>query len=303
MWRIRVNTTPEAAEAVAEALARLLGAPPVIESRPGGATARVAVYLTERLANWPATQRALRESIRQIRRCGLDAGRVRIERRFLRKEDWAESWKRHFKPLAIGRALCIRPSWSRARAGRGRAEVVLDPGLSFGTGHHPTTEWCLRELVRLRKTGQAQAFLDIGTGSGILAIAAAKLGYRPVVAFDVDAQAVKVARANARSNRVARAVRIFRADLSALPQRAARRFDVVCANLTTPLLLQERRRIAARVLPEGALVLAGILHSEFASVVRAFRALGLRLSRARVRGQWQSGTFVRKRAASGRRNF
>ncbi|MCX8091133.1 MAG: 50S ribosomal protein L11 methyltransferase [Verrucomicrobiae bacterium] len=299
MWKIQVNTTLEAAEAVAEALERALGAAAVIETRPGHARARVAAYPGRRLAGWKRTQRALREAIQQIAACGLDVGRARIQRRLLRKEDWAESWKRHFRALRIGRALLIRPSWSRARPRPGQVEVVLDPGLSFGTGHHPTTEWCLRELVRLRKTGQPQAFLDIGTGSGILAIAAAKLGYAPVAAFDVDPQAVRVARANARNNGLARAVRIFQADLSALARRPPRGYELVCANLTAPLLLAERRRIAAHLKTRGALVLAGILQSEFPSVIRAYGELGLRLVRARVRGEWQSGTFLR--AAGGGR--
>jgi len=295
VWKVQVNTRLEAVDAVAVAFERVLGASPVVESRPGKSSARVAVYLTGRVANWHETRRALRLALQQIRDCGLDVGRARIERRFVRREDWAESWKRHFKPLRIGRALLIRPGWSRVRPRRGEAEVVLDPGLSFGTGHHPTTAWCLRELVRLRKTGHAQAFLDIGTGSGILAIAAAKLGYAPVMAFDVDPQAVRVARANARANGVARAVRIFRADLSALPGRPARRFDVVCANLTAPLLLAQRRRIAAQLSGAGVLVLAGILQSEFASVVRAYAESGLRPSRTCVRNEWHSGTFVRGR--------
>src|SRR5439155_618396 len=82
--------------------------------------------------------------------------------------------------------LLIKPSWSRRRARRGQAVVILDPGLSFGTGQHPTTVFCLRELARLRKPGERQAFLDIGTGSGILAVAAAKLGYSPVCASEFD---------------------------------------------------------------------------------------------------------------------
>lgn len=297
MWKIQLQTTSEAAEAIAEALARVLGEQPVIETRPGKPGARVAVYVGGRLAGWSEKRRALQQAIERIRSCGLTVGPARIELRRLRKEDWAESWKRHFKPLRIGRVLLIRPSWSRARPGR--AEVVLDPGLSFGTGHHPTTEWCLRELVRLRKTGQGRAFLDIGTGSGILAIAAAKLGYRPVMALDVDAAAVRVARANARANGVAHVVRIVRADVRALPRRPVRLFDVVCANLTTPLLVQVRRRIVAHLKADGALVLAGILQSEFASVVRAYGELGLRLSRTRRRNEWRSGTFV-ARVAAGR---
>lgn len=298
MWKVQINTRLEAVEAVAEALERLLGASPVIESRPGKPSARVVVYLARRVARWPETRRALRQALERIRRCGLEVGPARIERRLLRRQDWTESWKRHFKPLRIGRALLIRPSWSRARPRQGEAEVVLDPGLSFGTGHHPTTAWCLRELVRLRKTGQPQAFLDMGTGSGILAIAAARLRYAPVVALDVDAQAVRVARANATANGLARAVRVVHADLSALPRRPTQRFDVVCANLTAPLLVAECRRIAAQLRGGGALVLAGILQGEFASVVRAYGELDLRPCRTRVQGEWQSGTFVRN--ATGR---
>lgn len=298
MWKIQVNTTTEAAEAVAEALERALGVPPVIESRPGNPAVCVAAYLAGLPSNWPATRRALGRALARIRDCGLDVGGGQIRRRFLRKQDWAEAWKHHFKPLRIGRALLIRPSWSPARPAPGQAEVVLDPGLSFGTGHHPTTQWCLRELVRVRKKGHAQGFLDIGTGSGILAIAAAKLGYEPVVALDADAQAVKVARANARANGVATAVRILHADLGRLPLRPARRFEVVCANLTTPLLLRERRRIVAHLQSDGVLVLAGILHSEFASVLRAYGESGLRLSRTQLRGEWQSGTFTRQPAAA-----
>ena len=139
----------------------------------------------------------------------------------MRREDWAESWKRHFKPIEIGDALLVKPSWSKRRPRKNQAVVILDPGLSFGTGQHPTTAFCLREIVRLKlakergrlarefktrhhadEPSALQSFLDIGTGSGILAIAAAKLGYQPVHAFDFDAEAVRIARANARANRV-----------------------------------------------------------------------------------------------------
>ena len=92
----------------------------------------------------------------------------------LQPRNWAEAWKRHFKPLMIGKRLLIRPSWSRHRPGARQLEVVLDPGMSFGTGQHPTTSFCLEELLRARVPAQAQCLLDVGTGSGILAIAGAK---------------------------------------------------------------------------------------------------------------------------------
>ena len=118
--------------------------------------------------------------------------------------------------------------------------------------------------------------MDIGTGSGILAIAAAKLGYRPVYAFDFDAEAVRVARSNARVNRIQTKLEIEHADVSKLTMRPARKFDLVCANLISDLLIAGRRRIVAQLNRGGTLVLAGILKSEFREVRTAFENLGLK---------------------------
>jgi ribosomal protein L11 methyltransferase len=168
---------------------------------------------------------------------------------------------------------------------------VLDPGLSFGTGRHPTTAFCLRQLVALRRRGESESCLDIGTGSGILAIAAAKLGYAPVDAFDVDPEAVRIARANGRQNRAAADIRVWRQDLTKLPRRSARQYSVVCANLISSLLMAERERILARLHPDGVLVVAGILEEEFAQVQRSFEAAGLRLTAGRTQNEWRCGAF------------
>jgi ribosomal protein L11 methyltransferase len=214
-------------------------------------------------------------------------GTIQIRR--VRWEDWAESWKRHFKPLEIGRSLLIKPSWSRRRPKQPQSVVVLDPGLSFGTGQHPTTAFCLGEVARHVRKGAARSFLDIGTGSGILAIAAAKLNYQPVAAFDFDPDAVRIARANAKSNRVK--IRLARADVTRLPLRPARQYDLVCANLVSTLLVAERKRIISRLNKDGTLVLAGILKTEFPAVQAAFAAAGLVLIRSQSRRDWRSGAF------------
>jgi len=231
--------------------------------------------------------------LRKIASCGLDVGTGRISLRKLPHENWAESWKRHFKPLVIGDALLIKPSWSKRRSPRGQVVVVIDPGLSFGTGQHPTTEFCLGQLVSRRDPARQQAFLDIGTGSGILAIAAAKLGYAPVQAFDCDPRSVQIACANARANRVEGKVRITSADLTKFSHRAARQYDVICANLLANLLVAERDRVLARLKPAGVLVVAGILKREFTEVRRAYEAAGLRLATSKSENEWRSGTFVR----------
>jgi ribosomal protein L11 methyltransferase len=266
----------------------------------------------------------MRAGLREIKSCGLDIGPGGVRVQSVRREDWAESWKRHFKPIDIGKALLLKPSWSKRQPRAGQAVAILDPGLSFGTGQHPTTEFCLRELVRCQTNpergrspsaarewkgstpkfrrstedrpaatrGRSRSFLDIGTGSGILAIAAVKLGYTPVHAFDFDPQCLLVARANARLNRVQHKLQLTHADLTKLRRRAARRYDVVCANLLANLLIAERDRILARVKPHGILVLAGILKNEFAEVQCAYGKAGWCLVRSKAQKEWRSGAFT-----------
>jgi ribosomal protein L11 methyltransferase len=209
----------------------------------------------------------------------------------MRREDWAESWKRHFKPVEIGNALLVKPSWSKKLPRKNQAVVILDPGLSFGTGQHPTTAFCLREVTRHRKTGIRRSLLDMGTGSGILAIAAAKLGYSPVYAFDFDPEAVRIARANARVNGVHKKLRIARNDVTKLPIHPARQYDLICANLISTLLIAGRRRIVAQLHRGGTLVLAGILKSEFSQIRKIYAELGLKLAARKIENEWCSGSF------------
>ncbi|MGO8931868.1 MAG: 50S ribosomal protein L11 methyltransferase [Limisphaerales bacterium] len=291
LWRISVATMPEAEEAVTELLTSTFGQPVASYTDTETGIAAVSVYLSTRLDWSRARQAELAAGLKRMARSGLKLGPGQISLRRIRKEDWAESWKVHFKPLVIGSALLLRPSWSRRRPQKGQAVVVLDPGLSFGTGRHPTTGFCLRQLVTRRRSGTSQSCLDIGTGSGILAIAAAKLGYAPVDAFDFDPEAIRVARANARRNGVAVRIRFRRQDLTKLPRRGARQYSVVCANLVSTLLVAERARILARLSADGVLVIAGVLEREFAQVQRSFAAAGLRLTAGRTQNEWRCGAF------------
>ena len=142
-----------------------------------------------------------------------------------------------------------------------------------------------------RPTKQAKSFLDIGTGSGILAIGAAKLGYKPAHAFDFDPESVRVAKANASVNKIERQLKIWRGDVTKLPLRPAKKFDLVCANLISNLLMAEKKKIAAQVKRDGTLVLAGILAVEFSLVQTAFEGLGMKLVASKVENEWRSGSF------------
>jgi ribosomal protein L11 methyltransferase len=289
-----VATLPDAEDAVAGLLESVLNQPSSSYTGMESGETTVTVYTPEKPGHPRVLASLLRSGLARIRSCGLNTGAGRISIARVPAANWAESWKRHFKPLEFGPALLVKPDWSRRLPRKGQAMVVLNPGLSFGTGQHPTTAFCLRQLVAQHERGASGgSFLDIGTGSGILAIAAARLGFAPVDAMDFDPEAVRTARANARVNGVEKQLRIRCADLTRLPRHERRRYHLICANLVSNLLLSEQARILERLRPDGMLVLAGILKSEFPHVRSAYESAGLKLAASQTGKEWRSGAFVR----------
>ena len=314
LWSLSVTTAPEAEEAVTEWLATTFGEQPTSYTEFERGQTVVTVFLKKRPAWSPARQLALKNYLRELKHFGLNTGSVRITLARLPRRNWAESWKHHFHPITIRSGRCsrsrlrygertkresssnrlgllIKPTWSQRTAARNQATVVLNPGLSFGTGKHPTTRFCLEQIVSWRRPGVAQSFLDVGTGSGILAIAAAKLGYSPVEALDSDPEAIRFARANLGLNRLSSQVQLSQKDVSRLPRHSRQRYSVVCANLIADLLIEESERIVARVETNGLLIVAGILVSEFAQVRQVYSKWGLRLLTGCTNGEWRSAGF------------
>jgi ribosomal protein L11 methyltransferase len=286
LLKLSIEIATESEEAVIELLSGVFGQPASVFSDLEQQRMIASVFI-------PGISRAQRAQISHglavMRQSGLNIVSGRVQVRRIRRENWAESWKRHFKPLEISSRLLVLPSWSRRKARRGQAVVILDPGLSFGTGHHPTTAFCLEKIAAVRRQHSSQSLLDIGCGSGILSIAAAKLGYAPVVGFDFDPDAVRVARENAAVNRVH--ISVSREDLTRMPRRSSRQFDVICANLIYDLLIQESGRIISRVARTGTILLAGILKEQFGGVQRAYESAGLKLVAARTTKEWRAGAF------------
>ncbi|HSY42664.1 MAG TPA: 50S ribosomal protein L11 methyltransferase [Candidatus Acidoferrum sp.] len=296
LWKVSVLTTLEAEDAVAEMLERSLHCATSSFFDLEKETSRVTAFVTHKIPS--KTRETLHEDLASVKKCGLKIGHGKVSIARVRRQDWTESWKRHFRPIEIGNTLLVKPSWSKKRPQKGQAVVILNPGLSFGTGQHPTTLFCLEEIVRNHRKRRQDAastnslsFLDIGTGSGILAIAAAKLGYRRIQAIDFDPEAVRVARANARANGVLKTLKIAHSDVAGLPIIPKKGFDLVCANLISNLIMKERKRIIAQLNPNGVLVLAGILKIEFSQVQEAFEKSGLKLLSTRSKKEWRSGAF------------
>ena len=276
---IRLRVPPRASEAVANFLFEL-GAPGLVEGTPRGArgvTLR-APFGARRRAEAAACR--LRRFLRALRALGTLRGRARVAVYAAQGAEWAERWKRYARPIRIGRRLIVQPSW--ARAGRaGAVTVTLDPGMAFGTGGHATTRLCLEALARHLRGGER--VLDVGTGSGILAIAAATLGARDVFAADTDPLACRIARENARRNGVGKQVRVRHGSVTAC---AGRGFDLAVANLTASDLAAVLPELARRVRPGGLVVVSGLLRGQESAGRRAARAAGLGAVAARRRAGW-----------------
>jgi ribosomal protein L11 methyltransferase len=289
LWKLSVFTSIEAEDAVMELLTTLTGKTATAYFNLETGTSLVSVFADKSFAK--SVQAEVSKGLTEIQACGLKTGAGNIEIIKVKREDWAESWKKHFKAIEIGSALLVKPSWIKQKPRKGQAVIILDPGLSFGTGQHPTTSFCLGEIARCLSAKSPKSFLDIGTGSGILAIGAAKLGYQPVQAFDFDPESVRVAKANASVNKIGRQIKIWRGDVTKLPLRPAKKFDLVCANLISNLLIAEKKKITAQVKRDGILVLAGILAVEFSLVQAAFESLGMKMVASKAENEWCSGSF------------
>ena len=200
-------------------------------------------------------------------------------------EDWMEQWKIHFKPLRVGRRLVVAPTWEEVSAGPEDRIIRIDPGQAFGTGHHETTRLCLEWLedwADRKEVGSSTSLLDVGTGSGILAIAGVLLGFSQVAAVDNDPEAVAVARENLILNGVADRIMLQAGTVADILSR----FDVVLANIQALPLIDMAELLVQRMNPPGTLVLSGILLEQKEAVQSAFERHGLRLSSMKFAGEW-----------------
>jgi len=222
-----------------------------------------------------------------------------LQTRLLHDADWAEAWKAHFPVMRVGRRLVIRPTWRRHRAEPGDVVLALDPGMAFGTGLHPTTRLCLTALEGVADRGRlargaagdgTARVLDVGCGSGILSIAAGRLGAGEVTGLDTDPIAVEASIANARRNRLGRRLRFRR---GSLPSGEAP-FDVVLANLIASLIVTIARVLHDELRPGGVLLASGIFVDREGEVAAALAQVGLRVTDRSAEGDWVALAAERK---------
>jgi ribosomal protein L11 methyltransferase len=216
----------------------------------------------------------------------------------IREKDWAEAWKQYYHAMRVGR-IVVKPTWEPWPPADGsdqaRADDIiidLDPGMAFGTGQHATTRMCLAGLDRLVQPGDSVA--DLGCGSGILSIAALKLGAHEALAVDIDALAVAIAQENIDANGVTGSVTVLQSP--GLP-RDTRRFDLIVANISAPVISSLAADIAGHLLPTGKCVLSGFTTMNVGSVRAALAAAGLAELSSAQEGEWLSIIAQRREAA------
>jgi ribosomal protein L11 methyltransferase len=240
----------------------------------------------------------VREGIWHLSAFGLaPIGDLRV--RGMAEEDWANAWKEHYQPLRVGRLL-IKPSWRQVTPEPGVLVVEIDPGMAFGTGIHQTTRMCLAALERLVEPGSI--VLDQGTGSGILAVAAAKLGAARVLARDIAEVAVEAAAANAALNGLSERVEVRRVHLGDAPREQVFLTpdqpvaDLILANIVASVLINLAEALAAAARPHATLIASGIIRERASEVEAALAAVGFTISERMAEDEWV--TLVARRRAS-----
>jgi len=268
---LAVEVPREAEEATADILRRF--APHGVAIEATGESVVVRAWLPD-AADIARQRRAARRALASLP--------ATIRTRWLREEDWAEAWKAFFPVLHISRRLVICPAWRSYRPRAGESVIRLDPGMAFGTGQHPTTLMCLRALEETVRPGAS--VLDLGAGSGVLALAAARLGASSVLALDNDPQAAQAARENVRLNDLEAVVRVEEGTL----EGARGPFDVITANISPSVIIELAGAMAEALKPGGALIVGGFSEERAGAVAAALTAAGLTVERTLSDGDWRT---------------
>ncbi|MBA7593525.1 Ribosomal protein L11 methyltransferase [subsurface metagenome] len=253
-----------------------------------GEQRRVLVRIFLPLDNFlPKKRAALEEALARLEpRIPIELLQCEIE-----EQEWETAWRKHYKTMEIGRRLIIKPAWEDYKARVEQVVIEVDPGMAFGTGLHATTRLCLLALEAYLRPGMA--VLDLGTGSGILAIAAAKLGASSVLALDINPAVVTIARGNVQANGVAGTVTV---DHGTVPLGNGMMFDLVAANITADVIEELSHPLACSLEPKGIIIASGFAEDRLDGVVERLEQVGVKMIEVFAEDMWraivaQAGVF------------
>lgn len=278
------QTDAEGAEAAASVLNEIVAGGAVIEQtvepEPGEAFDPARAFTVRAFFNVDD-----RDKLERAETCLWHLAQLRAmtpRTREIKEEDWSEAWKKYYTILHIGKKLVIKPSWLEYTPTDSQVVVQLDPGMAFGTGLHPTTRMCLEAVEEHVRPGMN--ILDVGTGSGILSIAAANLGANKILALDTDPIAVEVATKNVAINRSENIVRVERGTIDAIRDKGA--YDLACVNILAEVVIELAPAIAACLRLNGLVIASGILDFKADSVVEALRSVGIEPLEKKQEADW-----------------
>lgn len=222
----------------------------------------------------------VKERLEDIKKLGINIGKGEVEVQEMKEEDWANTWKKYYKPFRIGKSIVIKPIWEEYEEKEGDLVVELDPGMAFGTGDHETTNMCIRALEKYVK--KDSTVFDVGCGSGILAIAAAKLGAKKAIGVDLDPVAVESAKENVAYNNLDN-IEILEGNLAEVIEGKA---DIVVANILAEIVCILTEDVS-RVLKQGGyFITSGIIHDRVDMVVAKLEECGFEVEAVNKDGEW-----------------
>lgn len=265
--KISVKTSPEASDAISNLLFEL-GAGGVEVKEVGSSSTLIAFYPPDDLVGERLLK--IRTFFKKLRQCGLDPSPAKIELDEIEDENWIESWRSVFNPIRIGRRMVVSPTWHQPELERDDILIWLDPGMAFGTGQHPTTRLTL--ILMEKSVSEGMEVLDVGTGSGILSIAAVKLGAKRVTAIDIEPSVIPVANKNASLNDVQDRITFIAGDISEIPPEP--KYDLVACNILTRVNILLLPDLRERLKPGGVVLFSGVLIGEGDEMEHACRKEG-----------------------------
>ncbi|WP_022853435.1 50S ribosomal protein L11 methyltransferase [Thermodesulfatator atlanticus] len=268
-----------------------------VEPHPeGGPLVKVTGYLAPEQAETGLIKKiyAYLDSLAEI----FPGHDFKLEHKPLPEEEWETAWQAYFKPIKVGKRLVIKPSWEVYVPRPEEIVIEIDPGRAFGTGHHPSTALILETLEEIFENeftpkGIAPSVLDVGTGTGILAIAAAKLGAKEIIAIDIDPEAAEVARENVLRNHLHDKVFVSTTPLWEIMSG----FDVICANISAYELGLMAKKLAELLNKEGFLLLSGFLKEQAPELKEKYQALGLEIYTEKIDREFEEWTMLALRKA------
>jgi len=281
-------TSQEAAEVVSERFIEHGSQGTVFEDHPDHASWCVVKAYYPQSVDMSVLQEQMRRYLKELQQLGIESGPAEMTTKLIAQEDWSSNWKQYFTPFRIGKRLVIKPSWETFEENPDDLLIDIDPGMAFGTGLHESTRLCLRLLEQY--VHPDYCVLDVGTGSGILSLAAARLGAKFVMGLDVDAEAIDIARENVAHNAarfdpsLSQRIELQVGSLDTI--QIIEKFDCIVMNIRPNIILPLIPYTEAILQTGGALIIAGILETEGADLIHEIRAHDLLVQDHLGEGEW-----------------